>query len=300
MNPPWRRRSVLKAAGTVGVTGAAATLAGCSTLLRDEFLARPVVVQQPHLRNSELFRLLSDVNRVCSVWKGVAVNMELDVSVARRTVSAVSWGVASTSTPDLARTQPPFSLGEFITVSTPKIRPPGLGEQNPAAELTPAEAFEDISAGDRTDASGGVDTPRMVRYEELPSVTELVGSAYGGRIIGAELVEERLSDRDVFEAEVALETVPEDIAEAPDDGVLVAGRRIERPDSYVFLLGWAPMDDEAHVRAVRSLARTEPGDDETVVFDVDGMDAEAVALDCASEEGCSGALEEWVASLTSG
>lgn len=298
MNGPVSRRRVLRAAGTLGMMGTAVSLAGCSAVVDGEVVAPPVVVQQHHLVNSELFRLVSGGGRVCSEWRGVVVSIDVGVGDVTRTIRAVSWGTASTTSTVADQSEPPLSVGEFITISTPKIRPPGSGEQNPAATVTPSEVFGNITTGDRGAPSGASDDRHFVRFDGLPTGAGLMGAAYAGRITGVELVEERRSDDDAFVADVAIETRTQDLVEGLEDSVRVAGRRLDRSDSVVFLLGWAPMDDEGLVAAVSSLARGDPSGNDQEVFDIEGIDAEAVTIDCGSEEDCRLSLEDWVESLT--
>lgn len=171
-------------------------------------------------------------------------------------VTGVSYGVTHlvgpdpSNPPDAAAGLPRLPiLGEVLVLTTPRVQPPGLGERNPASDVTAETALARF--GDLDVDTGG--RPVAVRSRDLDdggSFGHLLATAYRGlaRRFSFEGPIERVDG--VVRAEGTVTLAEPEPALADDNPladlpVVFFGDRAETDDSIAFVLGWLAATEEA-------------------------------------------------------
>lgn len=289
------RRELLGAIGASGMAATAGCLGAVGDYISGSFTGEPATLNEPFPDDSwvgMLASLSSDRRKHYSI-QGVRINRSVGPGPASRTFGGTNWMSVSPidiESDDFQRL--PRAVGEVIAFSTPDMSVAGAGDVNPVRELTPAEVFDHLEEGVRSEIDPPADDEEIVEYDDVPELSELFGVGYFGRLSGAESTDVITDSDTTFEAEAELSITPPTYAVGTDEEIsaTVVGRRFETDDESVFVLGWVEDHDEQSVDAIRQILDADEiersEEDYTAVLELDELGSDVVMIDCDSRTDC--------------
>lgn len=224
-----RRKAIKTLTASLGI----GSLAGCTEVGSDmrTFEAIPAMITVTEEDNIQNGKIMPTVGSQVTITERINPIGEITVR---------SYGVTHTilEDPDDRDQNPIPIVGEVLTFTTPKVNPPGLGEQNPAGNLSI----------DRNDFSGtltrkkvpGQSATRQVEFNGMPPAQKLLGSGYRGIVGGMEIPRslERVESGVRGEAKIKLRGGTDE-----DINVTVSGNEFEHNGDYVFGFAWKAASD---------------------------------------------------------
>lgn len=238
---PLRRRETIKGIGAVAGLG---SIAGCTGLIPQDWLTFDA---GPAFFESQEGNVPVSLNPTQIIIRDTVRKAGVEVDI-----EATSYAITQVVTPGLVDLEPetdlpnPPILGELFVFSTPTISVPGVGNLNPAKDITPRTLMESFGGSNAISLDSAAEEDRslpQVTYDDLPAGKELLKSGYRGWVDGVTDTNlERGGERLVSgtaSIELGWMSDPQSQESNTVDSVLV-GSRIQHDSDFVFIGGWSP------------------------------------------------------------